>query len=755
MMKHLFGSACAWLVCATAFGAEKAPEPDLGPTFSGTIRAKYPGANNTMKGLVVTLDREKQAYICYDTDLMRVSLGWTGDFLKFGNYQREIVHPQPPEVAGRPVFGTLPGPGWSQGGKFADSRAHHQGPLPRDHAKHRGLYLHGESAVLSYTVGNAGVLESPGLEWRDGSAIFTRSIQLDRACPEAMLICDLPGDAVVQNTTGRRMSVAFTDNGQPAILTVAVRGIPDAQLQLAQRRIILPLKGLGRARFQIALAKGDPGDQVKLESVVDTKVELQDLAALIKGGPARWKEPVGTHGALSTNAGPYVVDAITEPLPNPWNARTFFGGFDFLSDGRAAICTFHGDVWLVSGLDAKLDRLTWKRFATGMFQPLGLKVVDDKIYVTCRDQITRLHDLNGDDEADFYENFNNDTVVTANYHEFCMDLHTDRAGNFYYAKGSPWPPDVKSPHQGCLLKVSKDGAKLEVYATGLRAPNGMGLGPNDEITVSDNQGHWMPASKLNWVKQGGFYGMMQAAHRDPRPVDFDRPICWLPMSVDSSSGGQAWVTSERWGPLKNHMLFTSYGKGTLFHVMHEEVDGRMQGAMTQFPLKFNTGIMRARFNPHDGQLYVCGLRGWQTSGLREGGFYRVRYTGVPVAMASGFHPTKNGLKLTFTAPLDVATAKDVENYSAERWNYKWSGDYGSPEFSPSDPKSKKHEPVNISSVDLSADRKSVFLRMPDLAPVDQLRVKLRIAAKDGTPISQDIYGTIYKLANEQKLTSAN
>src|SRR5207249_3413518 len=142
------------------------------------------------------------------------------------------------------------------------------------------------------------------------------------------------------------------------------------------------------------------------------------------------------------------------------------------------------------------------------------KVVDGKIYVLGRDQITRLHDLNGDGEADFYENFNSDCVVTENYHEFALDLETDSAGNFYYAKGSPWTPTNQSPHQGTMLKVSRDGSKLEVFATGLRAPNGLGMGPGDVLTCSDNQGHWMPTNRLNIVKQGGFYGMTPAAHRE-------------------------------------------------------------------------------------------------------------------------------------------------------------------------------------------------------------------------------------------------
>jgi glucose/arabinose dehydrogenase len=149
-------------------------------------------------------------------------------------------------------------------------------------------------------------------------------------------------------------------------------------------------------------------------------------------------------------------------------------------------------VWLVSGLDESLAKVKWKRFATGLFQPLGCKVVDGKIYVLGRDQITRLHDLNGDGEADFYENFNNDSVVTDNYHEFALDLQTDRAGNFYYAKGVPWEPTATSPHQGVMIRVSKDGSKFEIVASGLRAPNGLGMGPEDQLSVSDNEGTGFP-----------------------------------------------------------------------------------------------------------------------------------------------------------------------------------------------------------------------------------------------------------------------
>jgi hypothetical protein len=733
--------------CLAAPADNKENQTDL--LFSGTIRANYPAKNTTMKGLVIKLGDDEKTFVCYDTDLMRLSLAWTGGFLKFGNYQREISHPQPPEVAGSPIFGTQPGPGWAKARSFTDPRENHQGPLPRAWAKYRGLYRHGRSVILSYTVGNRELLEMPAVETIDGDTVITRVFRLGKSSePLSLLVAEAP------NAEGNvRGNSAILNEGTNRIIATIAGAPTAAAWEVQQNKLVLKLPGaVIPLSFQVSIWKG-PGDKADAMSErLQRKVEMFDLAALTQGGQARWAEPVRTQGVVTNDVAPYVVDVLTDPAPNPWGTRTFFGGFDFFPDGRAAICTFHGDVWIVSGIDATLRNLTWRRYASGLFQALGLKIVGGKVYVTGRDQITRLHDLNNDGEADYYENFNNDTVVTPNYHEFCLDLQTDQAGNFYFAKGAPWPPNVNSPHQGTLLKVSKDGSKLEVFATGLRAPNGLGMGPHDEITVSDNEGHWIPSSKVNLIRKGGFYGMMPAAHLDTKPHDFDKPICWLPKSQDNSGGGQLWVTSDKWGPLKDHMLFTSYGKGTLFYTMLEEIEDVTQAAMVRLLPRFPTGVMRGRVNPKDGQVYLCGLRGWQTDGVREGGFYRVRYTGQPAHLPTAFHVVKGGLEITFTSPLSATEATSVDNYDVEQWNYKWTSDYGSPEFSPSNPDSKRHDKVTVQSVKLSTDQKTAFLEIPGLRPVDQMRVKFKISAADGTPISHEIYNTIHRISTDRKLT---
>jgi hypothetical protein len=193
------------------------------------------------------------------------------------------------------------------------------------------------------------------------------------------------------------------------------------------------------------------------------------------------------------------------------------------------------------------------------------------------------------------------------------------------------------------------------------------------------------------------------------------------------------------------MLFMSYGRGTLFHVMTEEVDGVTQAGMVKFPLKFQTGLMRGRVNPKDGQVYVSGLRGWQTDGTKDGGFYRVRYTGKPVHTPLELHALKDGLQIQFTGELDPVSATDLASYAVEEWNYTYSGNYGSPELSVADPNAKKHDKVEIKSARLAKDRKTVLLEIPGLQPVNQMKIKMNLKAADGTAINQEIYNTIHKL----------
>src|SRR2546422_8347969 len=194
-------------------------------------------------------------------------------------------------------------------------------------------------------------------------------------------------------------------------------------------------------------------------------------------------------------------------------------------------------------------------------------------YVTCRDQIALLRDLNGDGEIDFYENFNNDNQVTEHFHEFAMGLQTDREGNFYYAKSARHALPALVPHHGTLLKVSKDGSKTQIVATGFRAANGVCVNDDGTFFVTDQEGHWTPKNRINWVKPGGFYGNMMAYDCPASSADNDmaQPLGWITNEKDRSPGEIVRVTSDKWGPLQGSLLNLSYGMGRIFLVPHEQV----------------------------------------------------------------------------------------------------------------------------------------------------------------------------------------
>jgi hypothetical protein len=204
------------------------------------------------------------------------------------------------------------------------------------------------------------------------------------------------------------------------------------------------------------------------------------------------------------------------------------------------------------------------------------------------------------------------------------------------------------------------------------------------------------------------------------------------------------------------MLHTSYGTCSLFLTMVETVGGdpgdkspgtpQVQGGVVKFPkLDFNTGICRPRVNPKDQQVYVAGLRGWQTTAARDAGLQRVRYTGQPVKMPTELHVLKDGVAITFTTPLDESIARDVANYAVEQWNYKWSSDYGSAEYSVIEPKEKGHDGVEVEKVTLSPDKKTVTLKLEEVVPVMQMKIQMKLKSADGSPMDFSIYNTINKV----------
>jgi hypothetical protein len=194
-----------------------------------------------------------------------------------------------------------------------------------------------------------------------------------------------------------------------------------------------------------------------------------------------------------------------------------------------------------------------------------------------------------------------------------------------------------------------------------------------------------------------------------------------------------------------HLLHLSYGKASLFHILLDAENQPAQAAVMRFSLRFGTGLMRGRFHPKDGQLYLAGLRGWQTSGVRDGLLERVRYTGSPLRMPTAFRAMPDGIALTFSEALDPESASDPESFGVEQWNYRWTEAYGSADYSLVEPDTAGRDPVKVLEAALDADGRTLRLRLEDFKPVMQLRVQYRLKTNDGAVLSDEIVATINRV----------
>lgn len=480
-------------------------------------------------------------------------------------------------------------------------------------------------------------------------------------------------------------------------------------------------------------------------------IPARDLTPKTKGGPSRWAQVLTAEAVIARNDGPFAVDVLKRPTDNPWSCRLRLTGFDFTDKGDTAILsTWDGSVWKVSGLNSLPEEangdgeqtvaVTWHRIASGLFQPLGVKILRGKIHVTCRDQIVILHDLNGDEEIDWYECFNNDHQVTDHFHEFAMGLQSDTEGNLLYAKSARHALPALVPQHGTLLRVSKDGQHTEIVANGFRAANGVCINPDGTFIVTDQEGHWNPKNRINYVKPGGFYGNMYGYHdvTDESDAAMDQPLVWITNNFDRSPGELLWVDSPKWGALQGQLLNVSYGAGKVFVVPHEEVGGQMQGGMCALPIAdFPTGIMRGRFHPGDGQLYLAGMFAWAGNKQQPGGLYRLRYTGAPVHLPVELSATETGITLGFSDTLDPAAASLTTNYHLKIWDLKRTRNYGSPHLNEQD--------LQVSSAKLSSDGQTIQLEVPGIQPTWCMEIRYELLTADGERIQGTIHNTIHQL----------
>lgn len=482
----------------------------------------------------------------------------------------------------------------------------------------------------------------------------------------------------------------------------------------------------------------EPG--ITLKSPLPPDYDQGETKRLALGQTAQWSSrQMVTRGEMGTGSGPYVIDTLTIPYrdENPFRTPFRVGGFDFLPDGRAAVSTLMGDIWLLDGIDDKLDELTWTRFAAGLNQPLGLVVKDGKIIVLGRDQITRLHDSNGDDEADFYECVTND-YPSGPGNAYPCTLHQDQDGTLY------WFTRAK----GFQFTRFAEGSNPESVATGLRNTNGLGISADGNLLLATSQeGTWTPATGIFEVSKGSYHGF-NGPQKGRGKYGYDLPLCFIPRGIDGSAGDIAFLPQdERFGPLSGAVLGTSLVDCSHYLILREEIGDRSQGGVVPLPGDFLSGAHRSRYNPHDGQFYVAGTAGWASYSQEPGSLQRVRYQGGDLHLPESVETHSNGLIVRFNTAIDPESIA-LKNAFCEQWNYLYSSGYGSSEYSVKKPGTVGHDPVEIRSLHLIEDGRALFVEIPQLHPVMQLHLYLELKTAAGTSFSPDIYYSIIQIGDE-------
>ncbi len=430
------------------------------------------------------------------------------------------------------------------------------------------------------------------------------------------------------------------------------------------------------------------------------------------------------------------------------------GAMEFLPDGRLAITTWspEGAVYFLGNLHGeKPGGVTVHRFASGLGEPLGLRYWKGDLYVTQKEEVTRLRDTDGDDVADVYETIASGWSASHNYHEFTFNL-VPLNGKFYISTSLPlksgvtsYTPGSNGPYAsgfgpGSLIEVDPLTKTWRTIARGARTPNGMNIGTDGLIYFCDNQGSWMPSSRLNIVREGGFY-----AHQDePGGKTPSEPaIVWMPQGEIGNSPSEMLVIPD--SIYRGQMLVGDVTYGGLQRIFLENVDGVYQGTVFRFSQGLEAGINRLIWGP-DGCLYVGGIGAdgdWNHLGRRFG-LQRLRWNPNGGAFeVLKVESRQDGLLLTFTEPVDPDSLKDFNNYQIRSWRYNPTYQYGGPKLD-----QVRH---SVEQVVGSSDGRQVFLKIPDLKEGKLIYIRLKdlTAASSNERLlwSTEAWTTLNKIRN--------
>jgi len=429
-------------------------------------------------------------------------------------------------------------------------------------------------------------------------------------------------------------------------------------------------------------------------------------------------------------------------------------GMTWTSDGRLAVAIRKGEVWIIEGTESdSKEKVSYKQFASGLHEPLGIIEEDGSFLVAQRTEVTRLRDTNGDDIADEYFSAGSGWSVSGAYHGYTYGPERDGKGQLWITTNIDMGDhaDNDAPWRGWGLTLNTDGSVLG-RAAGMRSPSGMGVNIEGDMFYADQQGTWMPATPIHHLRTGTFYGnpsglasqelensLLRLSQEIPEKVLYPEalarlpelvpPAVWLPYNKVGRSATDIQVIDQNgaFGPFDGQLLVGEFTNVEVNRVFLEKVEGEYQGACFRFLDHFPSAVFRLAFSPQ-GSLYV-GMtnRGWSSLGNRAYGLVRVRWNGKMPFEIKEMRAKPEGFELVFTEPVDPKTASNPKSYRMHSYTYLYSSAYGSDEWE------KKDNPIIEAKP--SDDGMSVYLKIDGLRPhfVHELHAE-GVTNEDGLPL---------------------
>lgn len=364
-------------------------EADLGNVV---MQLTHHFGRTTAKAVNVLVDAGRKQTVMFDPLKQTFVECWQGQFVNWGFVRFGLMDGV---RAGGEMFWPMTTAGW----KFPDEV----------NLEYRGFHRHGESVVFESGLGDVRVLDHCGA---DGGRLV-RTLQV-------------VGGRV---PAGLWLGLVDIPDGSAATLERSNSGVHELRIVHGDRALQIGLAGTsaeGR-RTELEVRGGTAGlvfggmdnEVVRLQlEVIPAKqvgapmvmagIGFPRAAELSAGAPGQWLDRRAvTRAVAGTPRNGLAIDTLTLPHfeQNPFRTAMRIGGVGAMSGGRAAVATLMGEVWVVSGTNSvsEGDELRWQRMAAGLYRALGLVVQNDQVLVLGSDQVTRLHDFNGDGEADFYE----------------------------------------------------------------------------------------------------------------------------------------------------------------------------------------------------------------------------------------------------------------------------------------------------------------------------------------------------------------